>query len=159
MQLDVPDLSQLSDLSGKRVLVRADYNVPVDKESGAITDDTRIRAGLGTLRKILAAGGLPVVLVHFGRPKGEVVESLRVGVIGARLQELLGSPVLTLKESAGAAVEEAVASAPKGTTVLCENVRFHAGETKGDPELAKAFARLGDVFAVSYTHLTLPTKA
>lgn len=146
MQLDVPDLSQLSDLSGKRVLVRADYNVPVDKESGAITDDTRIRAGLGTLRKILAAGGLPVVLVHFGRPKGEVVESLRVGVIGARLQELLGSPVMTLKESTGAAVEEAVASAPKGTTVLCENVRFHAGETKGDPELAKAFARLGDVF-------------
>jgi phosphoglycerate kinase len=146
MNLDVPDLGQLGDLSGKRVLVRADYNVPVDKESGAITDDTRIRAGLGTLRKILAAGGLPVVLVHFGRPKGEVVESMRVGVIGERLAELLGSPVLTLKESAGPSVEEAVASAPAGTTVLCENVRFHPGETKGDPELAQAFARLGDVF-------------
>lgn len=146
MNLDVPDLGQLGDLSGKRVLVRADYNVPVDKESGAITDDTRIRAGLGTLRKILAAGGRPVVLVHFGRPKGEVVESMRVGVIGERLEELLGSPVLTLKESAGSSVEEAVASAPAGTTVLCENVRFHPGETKGDPELAQAFARLGDVF-------------
>ena len=146
MNLDVPDLGQLGDLSGKRVLVRADYNVPVDKESGAITDDTRIRAGLGTLRKILDAGGKPVVLVHFGRPKGQVVDSLRVGVIGERLQELLGSPVLTLQESVGAAVEEAIAAAPVGTTVLCENVRFHAGETKGDPELAKAFARLGDVF-------------
>lgn len=146
MNLDVPDLDSLGNLSGKRVLVRADYNVPVDKETGAITDDTRIRAGIGTLRKILDRGGRPVVLVHFGRPKGEVVESLRVGVIGERLQELLGSPVVTLKESCGAAVEEAVASAPEGSTVLCENVRFHAGETKGDPELAKAFARLGDVF-------------
>ncbi|MFT5731595.1 MAG: phosphoglycerate kinase [Planctomycetota bacterium] len=146
MNLDVPDLDSLGNLSGKRVLVRADYNVPVDKETGAITDDTRIRAGIGTLRKILDRGGRPVVLVHFGRPKGEVVESLRVGVIGERLQELLGSPVITLNESCGAAVEEAVASAPEGSTVLCENVRFHAGETKGDPELAKAFARLGDVF-------------
>ncbi|MFT6109545.1 MAG: phosphoglycerate kinase [Planctomycetota bacterium] len=146
MNLDVPDLDLLGNLSGKRVLVRADYNVPVDKETGAITDDTRIRAGIGTLRKILDRGGRPVVLVHFGRPKGEVVESLRVGVIGERLQELLGSPVITLNESCGAAVEEAVASAPEGSTVLCENVRFHAGETKGDPELAKAFARLGDVF-------------
>ncbi|MGK0484212.1 MAG: phosphoglycerate kinase, partial [Planctomycetota bacterium] len=130
MNLDVPDLDSLGNLSGKRVLVRADYNVPVDKETGAITDDTRIRAGIGTLRKILDRGGRPVVLVHFGRPKGEVVESLRVGVIGERLQELLGSPLITLKESCGAAVEEAVASAPEGSTVLCENVRFHAGETK-----------------------------
>ncbi|MFT7171676.1 MAG: phosphoglycerate kinase, partial [Paracoccaceae bacterium] len=125
MNLDVPDLDSLGNLSGKRVLVRADYNVPVDKETGAITDDTRIRAGIGTLRKILDRGGRPVVLVHFGRPKGEVVESLRVGVIGERLQELLGSPVITLRESCGAAVEEAVASAPEGSTVLCENVRFH----------------------------------
>ncbi len=146
MNLDVPNLDQLGDLSGKRVLVRADYNVPVDKATGAITDDTRIRAGLGTLRKILGAGGKPVVLVHFGRPKGEVVESLRVGVIGAKLEELLGSPVLTLQESVGPDVEAAIAGAPAGTTVLCENVRFHAGETQGDPELAKAFARLGDVF-------------
>ncbi|QDV07459.1 Phosphoglycerate kinase [Planctomycetes bacterium Poly30] len=146
MNLDVPDLDSLGDLSGKRVLVRADYNVPVDKKTGAITDDTRISAGIGTLRKILDRGGRPVVLVHFGRPDGEVVESMRVGVIGERLQELLGSPVLTLKESTGPAVEDAIASAPEGTTVLCENVRFHKGETKGDPELARAFARLGDVF-------------
>lgn len=145
MNLDVPGLDSLGDLSGKRVLVRADFNVPTDG-SGAITDDTRIRAALPTLERILERGGKPVVLVHFGRPKGEVVESMRVGVIGERLQELLGSPVITLKESVGPAVEQAIAAAPAGTTILCENVRFHPGETKGDPALAAAFARLGDVF-------------
>ena len=145
MNLDVPGLDALGDLSGKRVVVRADFNVPVD-EAGEITDDTRIRAALPTLRDLLSRGGQPVILVHFGRPKGQVVESLRVGRIGRRLGELLGSPVLTLEESVGAAVEAAVAGAPAGTVVLCENVRFHPGETKGDPELAAGFARLGDAF-------------
>ncbi|MEM9799356.1 MAG: phosphoglycerate kinase [Planctomycetota bacterium] len=145
MNLDVPGIDALGDLSGKRVVVRADFNVPVD-DAGAITDDTRIRAALPTLSKILAAGGRPVVLVHFGRPKGKVVESMRVTRIGERLGELLGSPVETLTESVGPDVERAVSEAPAGTVVLCENVRFHAGETKGDPELAAAFARLGDVF-------------
>lgn len=145
MNLDVPGLDGLGDLSGKRVVVRADFNVPVN-EAGDITDDTRIRAALPTLREILARGGRPVVLVHFGRPKGQVVESLRVGPIGARLAELLGSEVITLQESVGAAVERAVSEAPAGAVVLCENVRFHPGETKGDPDLAAGFARLGDVF-------------
>lgn len=145
MNLDVPGLDRLGDLTDKRVVVRADFNVPVN-EAGEITDDTRIRAALPTLRELLARGGRPVVLVHFGRPKGQVVESLRVGPIGVRLAELLGSEVITLKESVGAAVEEAVAAAPAGAVVLCENVRFHPGETKGDPELAASFARLGDFF-------------
>ncbi|MEC8494874.1 MAG: phosphoglycerate kinase [Planctomycetota bacterium] len=145
MELDVPGLGTLGDLSGKRVLLRADFNVPTD-EAGAITDDTRIRAALPTLRFILEKGGKPVVLVHFGRPKGEVVESLRVGVIGDRLAELLGSPVSTLRESIGPVVEREVDEAAVGTVVLCENVRFHPGETKGDPELGASFARLGDVF-------------
>lgn len=145
MELDVPGLETLGDLSGKRVLMRADFNVPTD-DAGAITDDTRIRAALPTLCAILEKGGRPVVLVHFGRPKGQVVESMRVGVIGERLAALLGSPVTTLKESVGPDVERAVADAPAGTVVLCENVRFHPGETKGDPELGAAFARLGDVF-------------
>ena len=104
MNLDVPGLDRLGDLTDKRVVVRADFNVPVN-EAGEITDDTRIRAALPTLREILARGGRPVVLVHFGRPKGQVVESLRVGPIGVRLAELLGSEVITLKESVGAAVE------------------------------------------------------
>ena len=145
MNLDVPGLDDLGDLSGKRVVVRADFNVPVDG-AGEITDDTRIRAALPTLRELLSRGARPVVLVHFGRPKGQVVEGLRVGPIGARLGELLGAPVRTLQESVGPDVEAAVASAPEGTVVLCENVRFHPGETKGDPELVAAFARLGDCF-------------
>ncbi|MEM9383391.1 MAG: phosphoglycerate kinase [Planctomycetota bacterium] len=145
MNLDVPGIDALGPLEGKRVVVRADFNVPVDGE-GAITDDTRIRAALPTLRALLEGGGRPVVLVHFGRPKGKVVEDLRVTRIGQRLGELLGSPVTTLRESTGAAVEAAVADAPAGTTVLCENVRFHPGETKGDADLAAAYARLGDCF-------------
>ncbi|MEM1448954.1 MAG: phosphoglycerate kinase [Planctomycetota bacterium] len=145
MNLDVPGIDALGPIEGKRVVVRADFNVPVDGD-GAITDDTRIRAALPTLRSLLEAGGRPVVLVHFGRPKGKVVEELRVTRIGERLGELLGSPVLTLRESTGPEVEAAVAEAPAGTTVLCENVRFHPGETKGDADLAAAYARLGDCF-------------
>ncbi|MEL6430972.1 MAG: phosphoglycerate kinase [Planctomycetota bacterium] len=147
MNLDVPGLDALGDLLSKRVVVRADFNVPTD-DGGHITDDTRIRAALPTLKAILAKGGRPVVLVHFGRPKGKVVDEFRVTRIGARLAELLGSEVVTLTESVGPDVERAVADAPAGATVLCENVRFHAGETKGDAELAQGFAALGDSFVL-----------
>lgn len=132
------------DLSGKRVLVRVDFNVPL--EDGVIGDDSRIRASLPTLRSILERGGKPVLMSHLGRPKGQVVDALRLDPVARRLEELLGSPVQKLDESTGAAVAEAVASAPAGTTILLENVRFHAAETKGDPELSAAFAQLGDVF-------------
>ncbi|MEZ6013736.1 MAG: phosphoglycerate kinase [Planctomycetota bacterium] len=142
--LSVQGLDDL-DVRGKRVLVRVDFNVPVDAQN-AITDDTRIRAALPTLRAILERGGKPVLLTHFGRPKGPGDDTMRVTHIGARLQELLGSPVLKLDESIGPKVEAAIAAAPMGTTVLCENVRFHPGETKGDEALAQAFARLGDCF-------------
>jgi len=142
--LKAPRLESLS-LEGQRVLVRVDFNVPLD-EQGQIRDDTRIRAVLPTLSYILEQGGRPICLCHFGRPKGQVVEALRVDPIGARLQELLGSPVLKLGESTGAAVAEAIAGAEAGTTVLLENVRFHEGETRGDEELAKAYAALGDCF-------------
>ena len=142
--LKAPRLESLS-LEGQRVLVRVDFNVPLDGQ-GQIRDDTRIRAVLPTLSYILEQGGRPICLCHFGRPKGQVVEALRVDPIGARLQELLGSPVLKLGESTGAAVAEAIAGAEAGTTVLLENVRFHEGETRGDEELAKAYAALGDCF-------------
>jgi phosphoglycerate kinase len=142
--LSAPRLEDL-DVKGKRVLVRVDFNVPVD-EHNVITDDTRIRAALPTIRAILERGGKPVLLTHFGRPKGPDDDSMRVTHVGKRLQELLGGPVLKLDESIGPKVEAAIAKAPAGTTVLCENVRFHAGETKGDEALAKAFARLGDCF-------------
>jgi len=133
------------DVSGKRVLVRVDFNVPRDGD-GAITDDTRIRAALPTLADILERGGKPVLLSHLGRPKGEVVADLRLDVVGRRLQELSGHPVVKLDDSIGPEVEAAVAAAPEGSIVLLENVRFHAGETRGDPALAAAYARLGDVF-------------
>lgn len=142
--LKAPKLESLA-LEGQRVLVRVDFNVPLN-EQGAIRDDTRIRAALPTLNHILEQGGRPICLCHFGRPKGEVVEALRVDLIATRLQELLGSPVLKLSESTGAAVAQAIEGAATGTTVLLENVRFHAGETRGDEELARAYAALGDCF-------------
>jgi phosphoglycerate kinase len=147
MDLDVRTLDDL-DLDGKRVLCRVDFNVPLEERDGVvrITDDTRIRAALPTIREILARGGRPVLLSHLGRPKGVVVEGLRLTPVGRRLQELLGTPVQKLDESTGPAVERAIAAAPAGTVVLRENVRFHPGETKGEAALAAAFARLGDVF-------------
>jgi phosphoglycerate kinase len=144
MLLSVPRLDDL-DLRGKRVLVRVDFNCPQD-ERGAISDDTRIRASLPTIREILQKGGKPVLMSHLGRPKGAVVESMRLAPMGKRLQDLLGSPVLVLKESTGAETEQAVRAAPAGTTVLLENVRFHAGDEKGDPKLAAELAKMGDVF-------------
>lgn len=144
MQLKAPRLDDLS-LSGKRVLVRVDFNVPQD-ERGAITDDTRIRGALPTIREILSKGGKPVLMSHLGRPKGKVVESQRLTPMAHRLQELLGSPVTKLDDCIGPAVVSAIASAPKGTTILLENVRFHAGDEAGDAAFAQALAANGDVF-------------
>jgi phosphoglycerate kinase len=142
MNLDKAGLDSL-DMQGKRVLLRVDFNVPRD-EVGAITDDTRIRAALPTVEAVLAAGGQPVLMCHLGRPKGEVRDDLRVDAIGVRLAELLGREVVKLDGSCGAEIEAAVRATD--AIVLLENVRFHAGETKGDPELAAAYAELGDVF-------------
>lgn len=142
--MEAPGLGSL-DLADRRVLARVDFNVPRD-DAGAITDDTRIRAALPTLRAVLDAGGRPVLMSHLGRPKGAVVEALRLDAVAARLGELLGVEVRKLDASCGAEVEEAVSAAPPGAVVLLENVRFNAGETAGDPELAAAYARLGDVF-------------
>ncbi|MDF1799010.1 MAG: phosphoglycerate kinase [Planctomycetota bacterium] len=142
MKLDKRGLEAL-EMTGKRVLMRVDFNVPRD-EHGAITDDTRIRAALPTVQAVLAAGGRPILMCHLGRPKGEVVESLRVDAIATHLGELLGAPVTKLDHSAGAEAEAGVAASDG--VVLLENVRFHAGETQGDPELGAAYARLGDVF-------------
>lgn len=132
------------DLAGKRVLMRVDFNVPLD--GGSITDDTRIRAALPSVREVLAAGGLPILLSHLGRPGGKVREELRLDPVAMRLEELLEGPVVKLDECVGDGVAAAVAGAEPGTCVLLENVRFEAGETRGDPELAAAMAALGEVF-------------
>lgn len=145
MQLTIPSLDTL-DVAGKRVLVRVDFNVP-QGDSGQITDDTRIRAALPTLKQLLERGATLVLMSHLGRPKGQVVESMRLAPVSERLGELLpGVEVRQLTESIGADVEAAVAAAPTGSVTVLENVRFHAGETKGDAELSAAFAKLGDAF-------------
>ena len=144
MRFDVPRLDDLA-LAGKRVLVRCDFNVPQD-EQGRITDDTRIRASLETIEEILKKGGKPVLMSHLGRPDGKVVDSMRLTPVAERLAELTRRKVVKLDESIGPAVEKAVQGAPKDALVLLENVRFHKGETKGDPELAKAYAKSGDCF-------------
>ena len=143
MGAPVPSLTELS-LSGKRVLIRVDFNTPM--RSGVITDDTRIRAAVPTLKAILDAGGKPIILTHLGRPGGEVVESLRVDPLALRLQEILESPVIKCDASVGAAAQAAIAAAPAGACVLLENVRFHPEETAGDAGLSAGFASLADVF-------------
>lgn len=133
------------DLKNRRVLVRVDFNCPQD-DSGRLTDDTRIRAALPTIREILARGGRPVLMSHLGRPKGKVVESMRLAPMGARLAELLGVQVFALKDCIGTEVRAQIDHAPAGSVVLLENVRFHAGDEAGDAAFAKALAANGELF-------------
>ncbi|MGN7409829.1 phosphoglycerate kinase [Sporosarcina sp. SAFN-010] len=132
------------DLKGKRVFCRVDFNVPM--EDGKVSDDTRIRAAIPTIEYLSEQGAKVILASHLGRPKGEVKEDSRLTEAGKRLAELLGKPVLKLDESTGPAVEKQVSELADGEILLLENVRFHAGEEKNDPELAKQFAALADVF-------------
>lgn len=131
-------------VSGLKVFVRVDFNVPV--ENGAITDDTRIRETLPTIKYLIENGAKVILASHFGRPKGEVVEELRLTPVAARLSELLGKPVAKADEAVGAAVQAKVDALQNGDVLLLENVRFYPGEEKNDPELAKQFAALADLF-------------
>ncbi|RXZ78714.1 phosphoglycerate kinase [Paenibacillaceae bacterium] len=132
------------ELQGKRVFVRVDFNVPV--ENGSITDDTRIRETLPTINYLIEQGAKVILASHMGRPKGEVVEELRLNTAAVRLSELLGKPVAKADEAIGEAVQAQVAKLANGDVLLLENVRFYPGEEKNDPELAKAFAELADLF-------------
>jgi len=133
------------EVAGKRVLVRVDFNVPL-AEDGGIEDDTRIRAALPTLRYLLDKGASLVIMSHLGRPKGQVVDKLRLDPVAERLGELLGRPVRKLDQVVGPEVEEACSALRPGEVVLLENLRFHPGETANDPEFASALARLGDLY-------------
>ena len=131
-------------LQGKRVFCRVDFNVPM--EDGAITDETRIRAALPTINYLIEQGAKVILASHMGRPKGEVKEELRLTKVGKRVATLLNKEIKKLDVSIGPEVEQAVNEMKDGDVILLENVRFHPGEEKNDPELAKAFAKLADVY-------------
>jgi phosphoglycerate kinase len=132
------------DVAGKRVLVRVDFNVPL--KDGTITDDTRIRETLPTIEYLLERGAKVILASHLGRPKGKVVEDMRLNPVAARLSELLGRPVRKADEVVGAGVRDLVGQMADGDVLLLENVRFHPGEEKNDPELARALADLADLY-------------
>ncbi|MGB2705907.1 MAG: phosphoglycerate kinase [Candidatus Omnitrophota bacterium] len=133
------------DIKGKRVLMRVDFNVPLD-EKQRITDDTRIKSSLPTIKYALNAPAKVILMSHLGRPKGEAKLQMSLAPCARRLSRLLGSNVKMLKDCIGPEVESAVGSMKDGDVVLLENLRFHKGETKNDPEFAGALAKLGDVF-------------
>ncbi|MEG4962069.1 MULTISPECIES: phosphoglycerate kinase [unclassified Microcoleus] len=132
-----------SDLSGKRVLVRADFNVPLD--NGNITDDTRIRAALPTIQDLASKGAKVILCSHFGRPKG-VTEKLRLTPVAKRLSELLGKEVKKTDDCIGDEVAATVAAMQDGDVVLLENVRFYPEEEANDPEFAKKLASVADLY-------------
>lgn len=134
-----------ADVSGKRVLVRADFNVPLD-DQGNITDDTRIRAALPTIQDLTGKGGKVVLCSHFGRPKGKVVDEMRLTPVAKRLSELLGQEVVKCDDCIGDEVAAAVNGLQDGQVALLENVRFYAGEEGNDPEFAKQLAANADLY-------------
>ena len=134
------------EVSGRRVLVRVDFNVPLDEATGAITDDSRIKATRPTLTYLIDGGARTILCSHLGRPGGKVVEKLRLGGVRQRLSQLLGKEVAMTRDCIGPEVEEAVAEMKDGDVLLLENVRFHPGEEKNDPAFARALARLADIY-------------
>jgi phosphoglycerate kinase len=143
MKLLVTDL----DLKGKRVLVRVDFNVPLD-DQGNITDDRRIVASLPTIQHVIDQGGRAIVMSHLGRPKGTVVPSMSLAPAARRLGELLIPPreVPLAPDCVGPSVQEMVNAMDDGDIMLLENLRFHAEETDNDPTFAQELAHLGDLF-------------
>ena len=137
-------LDDMSDVAGKRVLVREDLNVPMD--GARVTDDTRLRAAAPTIAELSDKGAIVLVLAHFGRPKGERNPDMSLALVTKPLSEVLGREVRFVDDCAGEAAEQAVADLQPGDIAVLENTRFHKGEEKNDPELAKAMARLGDLY-------------
>ncbi|MGO4888867.1 phosphoglycerate kinase [Anaerobacillus sp. MEB173] len=132
------------DVKGKKVFCRVDFNVPMN--SGEVGDDTRIRAAIPTINYLLEQGAKLILASHLGRPKGQVVEELRLDGVAKRLSDLLGKTVTKTDEAYGEEVNKAIDGLNEGEVLLLENVRFYPGEEKNDPELAKSFAALADIY-------------
>jgi len=140
-KLSVQDI----DLSGRRVLMRVDFNVPMDS-GGTITDDNRIRASLATIEYIVSRGGKPVLMSHLGRPKGERNDSYSLRPVADHLGKLTSTPILFADDCVGPAAREVVDALQPGQVALLENVRFHGEETENDPEFSRQLSELGDVY-------------
>src|SRR4029453_12596697 len=140
-------LSQI-DVKEKHALVRVDFNVPLEERDGrqVITDDTRIRESLPTINYLREHGAKVILVSHLGRPKGKPVEKYSLRPVAARLQEMIGQPVLFSADCIGKEAEDVVARMREGEVALLENVRFHPEEEKNDPSFAQALARLGKIY-------------
>jgi len=134
------------EVEGKRVLVRVDFNVPLDEKTREITDDTRIQAALPTIKYLIGRGARVILISHLGRPKGKVVDGLRLTVVAQRLSQILGQRVGMATDCIGPEVEKPVEELNNGDVLLLENVRFHPEEEENDASFAQALARLGDIF-------------
>lgn len=137
-------LDDVSDLHGKTALVRVDFNVPV--EDGRITDDTRLKVALPTIEKLQKSGAKVALLAHFDRPKGKVVPEMSLRFVAPALSALLGTTVAFADDCEGADAADVLKLLPAGGVALLENVRFHAGEEKNDPDFAAQLAALGDIY-------------
>jgi len=134
------------EVTDKRVLVRVDFNVPLDEKTGAITDDSRIRATLPTIKYLLDQGARVILCSHLGRPDGKVVDQLRLTVVAQRLSQILGQQVGVTKNCIGAETEKSVENLKSGDVLLLENLRFHSAEEMGSAVFARALARLADIY-------------
>ena len=140
-------LKDAGDLSGKKVLVRDDFNITIDK-NGKVLDDFRIRASLPTIEYLLEQKAKIILMSHLGRPEGKVIDELRLDPIAKRLTELLGRPVKKINESVGSEAEKEIDGIQAGEIILLENIQFNPGETENNADFTKNLASYADVFVM-----------